>query len=84
MTTLFDTSPRLVRGLRAHRAFFDHRQAVFVRHGVVPQAVREPADHPVLLAEAAQGRALALQVGRDDLRESLWGAAVLPPVPRRD
>ncbi len=33
---------------------------MFARHGVVPQAVREPADHPVLLAEVAQGRALAL------------------------
>lgn len=120
VTTLAETSPRLVRALRAHRldaafialpteapgldvtlierqpmvvamtaahplarrrsvaladlhgapvflferarqpAFFDHCQAVFARHGVVPQAVREPADHPVLLAEVAQGRALAL------------------------
>lgn len=120
VTTLADTSPRLVRGLRTHRldaafialpteapgldvtlverqpmvvamaaahplarrrtvalaelhgaplflferarqpAFFDHCRAVFARHGVVPQAVREPSDHPVLLAEVAQGRALAL------------------------
>ena len=41
-------------------AFFDHCQAVFTKHGVVPRAVREPSDHPVLLAEVAAGRALAL------------------------
>lgn len=120
VTTLSDTSPRLVRALRNHRldaafialpteaagldvtelerqpmvvamatshplarrrrvrlaelngvpvfmferarqpAFFDHCQAVFARHRVSIDAVREPSDHPVLLAEVAAGRALAL------------------------
>lgn len=120
VTTLSDTSPRLVRALRSHRldaafialpteaagldlklleqqpmvvamasshpltrrravrlaeldevrvfmferarqpAFFDHCQAVLARHGVAIDAVREPTDHPVLLAEVAAGRALAL------------------------
>lgn len=41
-------------------AFFDHCQAVFAAHGVAPRAVREPADHPVLLADIAAGRAFAL------------------------
>lgn len=41
-------------------AFFDHCQAVFARHRVTPDAVKEPADHPVLLAAVASGRALAL------------------------
>ncbi|MFT4265984.1 MAG: LysR family transcriptional regulator [Xenophilus sp.] len=41
-------------------AFHDHCQQVFARHGFSPPRVREPADHHVLLAEVAQGRALAL------------------------
>jgi DNA-binding transcriptional LysR family regulator len=41
-------------------AFFDHCQAVLAQHRVAIDAVREPADHPVLLAEVAAGRALAL------------------------
>ena len=41
-------------------AFFDHCQQVFARHGFEPATVPEPADHHVLLAEVAAGRALAL------------------------
>lgn len=41
-------------------AFFDHCQAVFATQRVTIDAVREPADHPVLLAEVAAARALAL------------------------
>lgn len=41
-------------------AFHDHCQRVFARHGFAPRVVREPADHPVLLAEVAAGRGLAL------------------------
>lgn len=41
-------------------AFFDHCQQVFARHGFAPRTVPEPADHHVLLAEVAAGRALAL------------------------
>ena len=41
-------------------AFFDHCRRVFAGHGFAPKVVREPADHHVLLAEVAGGRALAL------------------------
>jgi DNA-binding transcriptional LysR family regulator len=41
-------------------AFFDHCQAVFVRHGFSPRSIREPAEHHVLLAEVASGRGFAL------------------------
>jgi DNA-binding transcriptional LysR family regulator len=41
-------------------SFFDHCQAVFARHGFAPNFVAEPADHHVLLAGVASGRAIAL------------------------
>ena len=41
-------------------AFFDHCQAALAKHRVAIEAVREPAEHPVLLADVAAGRALAL------------------------
>lgn len=41
-------------------AFFDHCRRVFERHRFAPQTLKEPADHHVLLAELAAGRAMAL------------------------
>ncbi|KQR56814.1 LysR family transcriptional regulator [Acidovorax sp. Leaf160] len=41
-------------------AFYDHCEQVFARHRFAPHRLREPADHPVLLAEVAAGRGMAL------------------------
>lgn len=41
-------------------AFYDHCQRCFALHGLAPRTVKEPADHPALLAGVAAGQALAL------------------------
>jgi len=41
-------------------AFFDHSARIFARHGLVPNVVREPTDHVVLLAGVSSGQAVAL------------------------
>lgn len=41
-------------------AYFDHCHAVFRRHGCIPEFVREPLDHHVLLSDVARGKAIAL------------------------
>jgi len=41
-------------------AFFDHCQRVFSQCRFTPNAVKEPLDHHVLLADVAAGRAIAL------------------------
>lgn len=58
--TELDGAPVFMFERARQPAFFDHCRAVFARHGVAIDAVREPADHPVLLADVAAGRALAL------------------------
>jgi DNA-binding transcriptional LysR family regulator len=41
-------------------AYFDHCHAVFRQHGFIPEFVREPRDHHVLLSDVASGKAIAL------------------------